>query len=187
MTSFDQWFAAEVLPYEAMLVRYLRRVWPNAADIPDLRQEVMLRVYQASKKTRPAVPKLLLLTTARNLLTDKVRHERIVSIDFTQDFAVLDVLTDEMSPERRLNARQELTRLSDALDGLSDDCRAVIWLRRVEGLSQREAAQRLKMNEGTLESHMCRGIKALMRMMFDDEPEDEAKRRSGGRRERSQS
>ena len=82
------------------------------------------------------------VTTARNLLIDKVRHERIVSIDFTQDFEALNVLIDEVTPERRLSARQELRRLANALDGLSNDCRAVLWMRRVEGLSQREAARR---------------------------------------------
>lgn len=175
MTPFDHWFVTEVLPYEAALVRYLRRVWPNADDISDIRQEVFLRVYEAAKKAKPAVPKMVLFTTARNLMADKVRHERVVSIDYTQDFDVLNVLIDEISPERRLSARQDLRRLSDALDGLSDDCRAVVWLRRVEGLSQREAAARLGMNEGTLESHMCRGVKALVRTVFENGSSSQAK------------
>jgi RNA polymerase sigma-70 factor (ECF subfamily) len=59
-----------------------------------------------------------------------------------------------------------LRRLGDALDGLSDNCRAVIWLRRVEGLTQREAAERLGMREGTLESHLSRGLRALATAVF---------------------
>jgi RNA polymerase sigma-70 factor (ECF subfamily) len=103
-------------------------------------------------------------------LADRLRRGRIVSIDYTQDLDSLNVLVDELSPEERLSARQELRRLSEALDALSDDCRDVIWLRRVEGLSQQEAAKRLGMKEGTLESHLSRGVRALAKAVFGSAP-----------------
>ena len=162
----DQWFAAEILPHEASLVRYLYRVWPNRAEVPDLRQEIYIRVYESATRTLPALPKSFLFATARNLLTDRIRRERIVSIDYTQDLDALNVLVDEISPEQRLSARQELRRLSEALDALSDNCRAVIWLRRVEGLSQKEAARRLGMKEGALEGYVSRGVRALTKAVF---------------------
>lgn len=167
--TLDEWFAAEILSQEAALTRYLRRVWSNPQDVPDLRQDIYIRIYQSAARERPQAPRAFLFTTARNLIADRIRRERIVSIDYTQDFDVLNVMVDEISPEQRLTARQELRRLSEALDELSDDCRNVIWLRRVEGLSQREAAQRLGMQEGTLESHMCRGVRALIKAIFSDE------------------
>ena len=164
--ELDQWFAQEILPHEAALTRYLKRVCPNAADVPDLRQDVYVRIYQSAALERPHLPKAFLFTTARHLLADRLRRGRIVSIDYTQDLESLNVLVDELSPEERLSARQELRRLSDALDALSDDCRDVIWLRRVEGLSQQEAAKRLGMKEGTLESHLSRGVRALAKAVF---------------------
>ena len=166
-SELDRWFAAEILPHEGALTRYLKRVWLNHAEVADLRQEIYVRVYESAARTRPQQPKSFLFAAARNLVADKVRRERIVSIDYTQDLDALNVLVDELSPEERTSARQELRRLSVALDQLSDDCRNVIWLRRVEGLSQREAAERLGMPEGTLESHLCRGLRALMKAMFD--------------------
>lgn len=164
--ELDLWFVTEILCHEASLTRYLRRAWRNQAELSDLRQETYIRVYQSAVEALPAAPRAFLFTTARNLIFDRLRHERIVSIDYTQDFDFLNVLTDEVSPERRLSAREELTRLSAALDELSDACRAVIWLRRVEGLSQKEAAERLGMPEGTVESHLCRGMRALMKTML---------------------
>ncbi len=168
--DLDHWFATEILPHEAALTRYLRRVWFNHAEVPDFRQDVYVRVYESAAKVRPAAPKAFLFTTARNLVVDRVRRERIVSIDYTQDLDSLNVLVDELGPEQRLSARQELRRLAAALDQLPDDCRDVIWLRRVEGLSQREAAERLGMPEGTLESHLCRGLQALMKAVFGRGP-----------------
>jgi RNA polymerase sigma factor (sigma-70 family) len=166
MNDLDRWFAEAILPHEGALTRYLRRVWSRSADVPDLRQDIYVRVYESAARERPQLPKAFLFATARNLLADRVRRSRIVSIGYSQDLDALNVLVDEISPERRLSAAQELRRLAEAFDGLSDSCRSVIWLRRVEGLSQREAAQRLGMREGTLESHLCRGVRALARAVF---------------------
>jgi RNA polymerase sigma factor (sigma-70 family) len=183
-SELDRWFAEEILPHEGALTRYLARAWPNPADVPDLRQDIYVRLYQSAARERPEHPRAFLFTTARNLLTDRLRRVRVVSIDYTQDLDSLNVLVDEISPEDRLSARQELRRLADALDALPDDCRDVIWLRRVEGLSQQEAARRLGMKEGTLESHLSRGVRALARAVFGSpltkaEAEIDAKNESG--------
>jgi RNA polymerase sigma factor (sigma-70 family) len=159
--ALDHWFATEILPYEAGLMRYLRRVSPRPADVADLRQETYMRVYEGAAKSLPQHPQRFLFATARNLLIDRLRRERVVSIDYTQDLESLHVNIDELSPERRLNARQELQRLSEAFDQLPPMTRAAIWLRRVEGYSQREAADLLGLNEGALESHMSRGLRAI--------------------------
>jgi RNA polymerase sigma-70 factor (ECF subfamily) len=172
-SELDRWFASEVLLHEAALTRYLRRVWSNSAEIADLRQEIYVRVYERAAKGLPRSPRAFLFTTARNLLADRARRERVVSIDYTQDLDVLNVLIDEISPEQRLSARQDLARLTEALDALPDPCRAVVWLRRVEGLPQRVVAQRLGLEEGTLESHLCRGVRALARAVFGGEDTQE--------------
>lgn len=159
--SVDQWFASQILPHEAALMRYLRRAWSRTADIQDLRQETYARVYESALESLPRSPKSFLFATARNLIVDRLRRDRIVSIDYTQDMASLSVMVDELSPDRRLSARQELQCLAEAYGKLSEMARAVIWLRRVEGLSQREAAQRLGIHEGALESYMWRGLQAM--------------------------
>jgi RNA polymerase sigma factor (sigma-70 family) len=166
LTALDQWFAAEILPHEGLLLRYLTRVWRNSAEVFDLRQDIYVRVYESARSTLPTTPKAFLFATARNLMTDRIRHSRVVFIDSTPDFNVLDVLIDEVSPERRLSARQELRMLARAFDSLSEKCRSVVWLRRVEGLSQRETAQRLGLHEGAVESQLARGVRVLALAVF---------------------
>jgi RNA polymerase sigma-70 factor (ECF subfamily) len=166
ITALDQWFAAEILPHEGVLVRYLTRVWPNAGEVLDLRQDIYVRVYESARGTLPTSPKAFLFTTARNLMTDRVRHSRVVFIDSMQDCEGLNVLIDEISPERRVSARQELRKLATAFDSLSEKCRNVVWLRRVEGLSQRETAQRLGLDEGAVESQLGRGVRVLALAVF---------------------
>jgi RNA polymerase sigma factor (sigma-70 family) len=170
-SELDRWFAVEILPHEAALTRYLRRVWRNSADIADLRQDVYVRVYESAVRGCPQQAKAFLFAIARNLLSDRMRHSRIISIDYTQDLDSLNVLVDEISPEQKLSARQELRRLALALSRLSERSREVIWLRRIEGLSQREAAERLGLMEATLAGYLSRGLRALAENIFtEDKP-----------------
>jgi len=65
VSELDRWFAAEILPHEAALTRYLRRVWRNTADTADLRQDVYVRVYESAAHSRPQQPKSFLFAIAR--------------------------------------------------------------------------------------------------------------------------
>ena len=159
--SLDAWFAREILAHEDALVLYLRRCWPQRDDIHDLRQEVYVRVYEAAGKARPAMAKSFLFATARHLMTDRLRRGRVVSIETVGDFESMNVLIDEVSPERRLGARQVLKRLAEAFDRLPDRCREVVWLRRVEELPQKEVASRLGISEKTVEKQVARGMRLL--------------------------
>jgi RNA polymerase sigma factor (sigma-70 family) len=166
LTALDQWFATEILAHEGLLVRYLTRVWPNSAEVLDLRQDIYVRVYESARDALPTSPKAFLFATARNLMADRIRHNRVVSIESTPDYEGLNVLIDEISPDRRLSAREELRSLARAFDSLSEKCRNVIWLRRVEGLSQRETARRLGLHEGAVESQLARGVRVLALAVF---------------------
>jgi RNA polymerase sigma factor (sigma-70 family) len=165
-TPFDQWFSEQILSHEVSLTRYLHRVWPNMSEIPDLRQDIYVRVYENAKDSRPASPRAFLFATARNLLTDHIRRGRVVSIEATADVAAFDALVDEVSPERHVGATQELQSLSLAFDSLSDKCRRIVWLRRIEGLSQRQTAERLGLREVAVESQLARGMRTLARAVF---------------------
>jgi len=151
-------------------MRYLARVWPHRHELKDLRQDVYVRVFESALKEQPATPKAFLFATARNLVIDRIRRSRIISIDAGQDLAEAQFLVDELSPERLLSGRQELRRLTEAFDRLSDKCRAVVWLRRVEGISQKEAAARLGMREGAVESQLVRGARYLADAVFNYAP-----------------
>jgi RNA polymerase sigma factor (sigma-70 family) len=178
LMPFDHWFTEQILSHEVSLTRYLNRVWPNRSEIPDLRQDIYVRVYESARDSRPASPRAFLFATARNLLTDHIRRSRVVSIE--TDEAALDALVDEMSPERQVGARQELQSLALAFDSLSDKCRSVVWLRRIEGLSQRQTAERLGLREVAVESQLARGMRFLARAVFgSDDGGKDADKSSG--------
>jgi RNA polymerase sigma-70 factor (ECF subfamily) len=159
--SLDDWFAREILVHEQALAHYLRRCWPQREELHDLRQEIYVRVYEAAGKARPSAPKSFLFATARHLMTDRLRRARVVSIEAVGDLDALNVLVDEVSPERWLGGRQVLKRLAEAFDRLPGRCREVVWLRRVEELPQREVAMRLGISEKTVEKHVAKGARLI--------------------------
>jgi len=159
--SLDTWFKRQILVHEQALMRYLARCWPNPGDIVDLRQDTYVRVYEAAAKSRPRAPKSFLFTTARHLMTDRLRRQRIVAIDAVGDLEALNVMVEELSPEERTNAHQELRRLAEAIDKLPRRCREAVWLRRVDDLPQKEVAARLGVTQKTVEKHVMKGMQLL--------------------------
>lgn len=167
--ALDKWFAAEILVHEQVLVGYLLRVWPHRDEVDDLRQEIYVRVYEAAAKALPAQPRAFLFATARNLIVDRVRRSRVVSIEAVGGLGELEglnVLLDEPSVERHASARQELRRLAAAFDRLPTRCREVLWLRRVEDLPQKDVAQRMGIGERAVEKGLARAMSLLTAALF---------------------
>jgi RNA polymerase sigma-70 factor (ECF subfamily) len=159
--ALEHWFAREILSHEQSLMRYLLRVWPNRDDVPDLRQEIYVRVFESAQNVRPDFPKSFLFTTARHLMTDRLRRSRIIFIGARGDLDKLNVLVDELSPEHHMTSLQELQLMAQAFDGLPPQCRTVMWLRKVEQLSQKEVAARLGVQEKAVEKQVARGMRLL--------------------------
>jgi RNA polymerase sigma factor (sigma-70 family) len=176
--ALEAWFIREILPFEGALVRYLAQRRRNPAEIDDLRHDIYVRILESARHARPTVPKAFLFITARNLLIDRARRDRIVGIEQWVDLESSNVLVDEVTAERQVSGWQQLQRLAKLFDRLPRRCREVVWMRRIQGLTQREVAQRLKLNEATVEKHLYRGLRQLSDAMHGhrhrkEEPTDE--------------
>lgn len=157
----DDWFLRNVLPLEAELERFLYRHWHQTHEISDLRQEILTRLYKSALTQIPQNTRAMLYRVARNLLIDKIRRQKIVSMESVMDYERLDVLTDDAGPYETTSSRQELRLMQEALDSLPERTRNIVLLRRVHGLSQRETAKELKISEPTVERHIANGIRQL--------------------------
>jgi len=168
------WFSREILVHERALMRFLRRVWPDPSEIDDLCQETYVRVYEAGLKERPAAPQAFLFATARHLMADRVRRGKIVSIELKSDLDSLNVLIDEASPEARLSARQDLWRLGKVFERLSPISQDVVWMRKVENLSQREVARRLGLTTKSVQNRIARGIRIMQEAYYGSQALNES-------------
>jgi RNA polymerase sigma-70 factor (ECF subfamily) len=165
------WFVREVLPLEAILMQFLHHNWRNASDIADLRQEVYVRVCEAAQKQLPDHTKRFVLTTARNLLINRLRHEHVVPIEAVADVDALGVAIDQPGPEQVAMARDDLRRLQIVLDRLPPRCREAMILAHVEGLPGHAIAQRMNVNQATVSEHLANGLRALTDIVYGELPD----------------
>jgi len=156
-------------------MHFLRTNWRNSGDIEDLRQDVYLRVCEAAQQQFPAQAKPFVLTTARNLLINRARRERVVPIEAIADPDTLNLPADIPGPDRTVVARDELRRLQAAIDHLPPRCREAIILGRIEGLNGREIAERMGIAERTVSEHLAKGIAALAETLHGQNPLTENK------------
>lgn len=159
--DLNDWFVQEVLPLEGALMRYLRRNCRDAGELPDLRQEVFVRVYESALQRMPELTSAFVFATARNLLIDRARRAQIVSIEAVADLELPEYCFDDLTPERHASGRAELRLLQEALEGLPPRCQEVVRLRKVEGMSQREVAAHMGIQEDTVEKQIAKGMRVL--------------------------
>jgi RNA polymerase sigma factor (sigma-70 family) len=165
------WFIREVLPLEAMLTQFLHHNWRNKSEIPDLRQDVYIRVYEAACKQIPDQAKPFLFTTTRNLLITRIRDKSVVPIEAVADLDALGIATDIPGPDRAVAGRDSLRRLQHAIDRLPPRCREVVVLRKIEGLSVREIAARMGVAEKTVKAHITDGMRTLANVLYAEAPD----------------
>ncbi|HEY5238958.1 MAG TPA: RNA polymerase sigma factor [Rhizomicrobium sp.] len=162
------WFVHEVLPLEAMLMHFLQKNWRNRSDLEDFRQDVYEHVLKAADSDIPERAKPFVFTIARNLLISRLRKESIVPIEIVSDLDMLGYAADEPGPDRNVFARDVLRRLQAALDHLPPRCREAIVLKRIEGLSQREIAQRMGISEQVVANYVAQGMCVLADMIYGE-------------------
>lgn len=156
------WLARNILPHEPALRAWLVRRCPADLEIDDIVQETYAILTTIERTDHIDHPRAYFFRTAHNLILQQVRRSRIVPINAVADLEAIDLATDEPSPETQVADRQELQRLADALASLPSRCGEAFRLRKVEGLSQREVAERMKLSENTVEKHIGKALRLLM-------------------------
>lgn len=155
------WFVREVLPHDGALRRFLARFLAQASDVADAHQETYARLLTLSDQQRARIrsPRAFFYRTARNVALDRLRRPKAVSLEAINDAAAVD---ERPSAYDEIKARQERQLLTHVLETLPERCREVLTLRKVNGLSQRDIAQRLGISEHTVEAHIAAGMRLCL-------------------------
>lgn len=132
------------------------------ADIDDIVQETYAILAKIDSVDAIRDPRAYAFQVARSVFLQGLRRSKVVAIDAIADVAALDLVDDAPSPEQHAMGRRELNRVEAAIREMPPQVRKVFWLRRVEGLSQRETASELGLAEHTIEKYSARGLKFLL-------------------------
>ena len=156
------WLARNIVPHESAIRASLSRVCPKELDVDDVVQEMYTRILSVASLNAIRYPRQYAIQTAKSIIVDHIRHSRVVSISFSGNIEQLNYPDPEASAERHLEFRDEVQAMIDTLAKLPKRPRETLILRRVEKLSVKETAERLKISERTVEDHMTRALCMLM-------------------------
>jgi RNA polymerase sigma factor (sigma-70 family) len=159
----SRWLAAYILPHEPGMRGWLRRTTRiSDADIDDIVQETYAILAKLECVDGIRDPRTYALQVAKSVFLQGLRRNKIVTIGSIADLAALGEPDDAPDPEQHAHGQRELRRVEAAIGDMPVQVRKVFWLRRVEGLSQRETASRLGLAEHTVEKYSAKGMKFLL-------------------------
>ena len=156
-----EWLARCVLPHEPALRAWLRRR-ENVMEVDDVVQETYAVLAGLPSVDQVHNPKAYMFQVAHNVVLQRLRRARVVRIDAVEEIDRLSIKHPGPSPEQLTSYRQELRQIARLIAALPAKCREAFMLRKIEGLSQREIAQRMGVSEGTVEKHVAKGVRILM-------------------------
>lgn len=163
------WIAREILPHEGAVRRWLSRRWRNAIDVDDVIQEAYCRIARLDGVDHIDNPAAYFHRAVHAVAVDTMRRAGIINFIPMTEIEWLNVKDHEPLADRAVTAKQELGRVDALLSGLSSTCRRTIEMRRIEGLSQRQTAERLGISEALVRNHLVRGLKKVLQTMAEQD------------------
>jgi RNA polymerase sigma factor (sigma-70 family) len=163
-----EWVGRCVLPCEGSARAWLRRASVKPSEIDDIIQEGYSRIASIESFRHITNPRAYFVGIVRNILFEQLRRSRIVRIDTVAELDALNISDNSPDPERAMSAKDELVRLRRLIDALPARCRRVFVLRKIDGLSQKQIAERLGITVNTVETQVGRGLRLILKAWVED-------------------
>lgn len=163
---------SNIVPHEADLRSRLRRMAVSEEEIGDIVQDAYVKIAKLDSVAHILNGRGYFFATARTILLDRIRRERIVRIDSMTEMEALALADEDPGPERRVSARLELERVRRLIAALPDRCREIFELRRIQDVPQREIAERLGIPEHIVEAQAVRGLKLILKALAGEGADD---------------
>jgi RNA polymerase sigma-70 factor (ECF subfamily) len=152
------WIAREIVPREKAIRKWLSRRWHHLIDIEDVIQETYCRIANLTSVDHIDNPGGYFHRTVVAVATDTMHHSGIINFVSMTQIEWSHVIDNEPSADRVIGDSQELERVNGLIAKLSKPCRKVIELRRIQGLSRKETAERLGISENDVKNYLVRGL-----------------------------
>jgi RNA polymerase sigma factor (sigma-70 family) len=153
--------------YSAPLRRFFERRIAIKADVPDLVQDVFLRLSRMPDPAAIEKPEHFLFVTAANVLKDRARRDAVRGGGLHDELIGDDLPGSEIPPDRVLESREAAQRLQAVLLELPERTRDVFVLRVLEGLKMTDVAHALGISTRAAEKHQAKALARVTQALED--------------------
>jgi RNA polymerase sigma-70 factor, ECF subfamily len=151
--------------YSARIYNFAFRFLKNAEAAEDATQEVFVKMLKhANQFHGDAKLSTWLFSITANWCRDYLRKADNKAKE-SDDVLVTLPAPNELSPERKLELRENEVRVRKALDALTPEQREAILLSRYQGLSYAEIAQIAGCSEGAVKTRVFRAMETLKKAL----------------------
>jgi RNA polymerase sigma-70 factor (ECF subfamily) len=160
-----------VLRLSPRVLGYATRLLADRAEAEDVAQEAMLRLWRVAPEWRAGEAQVTtwLYRVVTNLVTDRQRARQRRQATTLDDAP--EVADDAPAAVAQLIEADRMAALDRALDGLPDRQRQALVLRHIEGMSNPEIAEIMRIGVEAVESLTARAKRALAMALGDQREE----------------
>lgn len=161
-------FEAIVEEHQSFVYNLTYRILGNHADAEEAAQDAFLSAYRNFHRFRgEAKVSTWLYRIATNAALMKLRKDRSKRTLTDTGYEDMDVVSHTRGPEELALNSELRERLQDGLEMLQTNLKAAVVLRDVQGLTNEEAAEILKISVSSLKARLHRG-RVLLRKYLQD-------------------
>ncbi|MEJ1963059.1 MAG: RNA polymerase sigma factor [Gammaproteobacteria bacterium] len=145
--------------YGARLRRFLKLRLSNASDVPDLAQEVFMRLMRVENHEEIRSPEAYLFTVASHVVHQhSQRHAAMPeSVDITDVFVDLQLISRD-DPAVKVELSQRLQELERALESLPPRVAMALLMQRLGGKSIDEISRELGVAQITAKKYLAKAL-----------------------------
>ncbi len=145
--------------YGGRLRRFLKLNLSNASDIPDLAQEVFMRLLRVQNYDEIRSPEAYLFTVASHVVQQHAQKLALLpeSLEVTELFAELQLISAD-DPVSGVELHQRLQELERALEQLPPRVALTLLLHRLKGNSIEEIARELGVAQITVKKYLAKAL-----------------------------
>jgi RNA polymerase sigma-70 factor (ECF subfamily) len=140
------------------LRRFLATRLRNASDLPDLVQEVFLRLLRINHHETIRSTEAYLFTIATHVLHQHAMRSAAAPAAVEITDMLNELQSSEADPATHLETRERMKELEQALTGLSPKAQAVLLLHRRDGYSLDEIAQQLGFSRANAAKYLAKAL-----------------------------
>lgn len=159
-------FKYNYLVLKNQLFRYAKRMLNHREEAEEVVQETFIKLWQKHDELdNVSNPLAFAMKATKNLCIDKMRSTHYIHKKITIDDVDYEFVENSHNPEKILELNNINQLLDKIINNLPPQMREVIQLRDIEGLSSREVAQILDINENNVKTILSRVRKKIREIL----------------------